>query len=297
MANKKRLSAEPLTVAGIINAVAEQYAPGDDEFKKVMNAIALAESGGNPGAVGDAGNSIGLYQNNMAGGRGAGYSADQLKDPHFNADLAARELIKYYNEGRRQGLSGGDLVAYVSRTGQRPAAGNEWNAAANYGRLVGNDTTVATNEPQMDTPPAPPSGGFMSQFVPKAYAAEPSKAIQPAVPNTYAVKPGDTMWGIAQRTLGNGNQWKQLQGYQGNPTQLPVGTQLRIPNASRPQTNTSTPQGPVYSPPPADHLLNPIMNRTFTQKALNAPPKPTYTPVPKPFASSLPFLSALGGKK
>lgn len=137
--------------ADIIDQAAEKYAPGDREFKAVLQAIALAESGGNSNAIGDNGNSIGLFQNNMAGGRGASYTKEQLLDPFFNAEISARDLVRYYQQGKAQGLSGPNLVAYVSRHGQRPATGLEWNAARNYGRRVG-VSPVVTNEPHMKGP-------------------------------------------------------------------------------------------------------------------------------------------------
>ena len=136
-------------IGDIINQAADKYAPGDEEFKKVLHAIALAESNGNPKAAGDGGHSIGLFQNNMVAGRGYGYTKDQLEDPNFNADLSAKDLYNYYKKGAAQGLAGANLVAYVSRNGQRPAPGNEWNAAKNYGRYVDVDPTVAMNEPQL----------------------------------------------------------------------------------------------------------------------------------------------------
>ena len=137
---------QPTNIQGVIDNAAEKYAPGDAEFKKVLHAIAMAESGGNPNAVGDGGNSIGLFQNNMAGGRGAGHRREDLLDPVYNADISAADLVNHYKQGVAQGLSGADLVAYVSRNGQRPAVGNEYQAAGNYGRVAGADKPLAMNE-------------------------------------------------------------------------------------------------------------------------------------------------------
>lgn len=150
---------QPQNIQGIIDSAAEKYAPGDQEFKKVLHAIAMAESGGNPGAVGDGGNSIGLFQNNMAGGRGAGHSPQDLMDPVYNADISAADLVNHYRQGVAQGLSGPNLVAYVSRNGQRPAAGNEMHAARNYGMIAGADTPVSMNvDPSRQMPGAQFSG-------------------------------------------------------------------------------------------------------------------------------------------
>jgi len=274
----------------IIDNAAEKYAPGDSEFKKVLQAIALAESGGNANAVGDNGNSIGLFQNNMAGGRGAGYTKAQLLDPTFNADIAASDLYKYYRDARGQGLSGANLVAYVSKNGQRPAAGLEWNAAKNYGKTVG-DTSAAINEqtvaqqakqtPQdnkwninnvipktLDLFNLSKSDSLINNLVPQAYAEgtdlysknystapqnySPYPTTLNQAQNQYTVKSGDTLWDIAQKYLGNGSLYPQL-GYTGNPRTLQIGTKLTIPNKSSQQPNTSTANGPVYTPPPTQN--------------------------------------------
>ncbi len=48
---------------------------------------------------------------------------------------------------------------------------------------------------------------------------------------TYVVKAGDTLWGIAQRTYGNGNQWKKIAA--ANPSikgnDIKVGQSLVLP--------------------------------------------------------------------
>ena len=126
----------PGSVGNIIDKVAEEMKPGDMEFKKVLHAIALAESGGRPNAKGDGGWSIGLFQNHRRDGRGKGYSVQQLEDPEFNTRLSAKELVKYYNQAVSKGLTGSKMVAYVSKYGQRPAPGNENHAAAKYGQFV-----------------------------------------------------------------------------------------------------------------------------------------------------------------
>lgn len=123
-------------VGNIIDKVAEEMRPGDIEFKKIMHAIALAESGGNPNAVGDNGQSIGLYQNRMKFGRGGNYSKEQLLDPEFNTKLAAQELVKYYDQAISKGLTGRQATEYVSKYGQRPAPGNEKAAGSKYGQIV-----------------------------------------------------------------------------------------------------------------------------------------------------------------
>lgn len=55
----------------------------------------------------------------------------------------------------------------------------------------------------------------------------------PPPPKTYTVKPGDSLWAIAKRTLGDGSRWKEI--YNANrsiigadPNVLKPGQQLRI---------------------------------------------------------------------
>lgn len=273
------------TVSQLLDQYAEKYQPGDDEFRKIIHAIALAESGGRANAVGDNGNSIGVFQANMAGGRGAKYTIEQLLDPEFNIKIAMPEFLTAYSLGKRQGLKGRDLVAYVSRTAQRPAEGLEWHAADNYGRFVGEDpismnekTTQAqynqgkTKETSkkeiamsgvdpyemVDTynvrtgewgkapryPEEYKKAEFLKKnkeftkkpllekikdyFVPEAEAYESALKSSKYPVAAYTVQPGDTLWGIAEKYLGSGNRWKELQGYAGLPTQLPIGTKLTI---------------------------------------------------------------------
>jgi peptidoglycan hydrolase-like protein with peptidoglycan-binding domain len=68
-------------------------------------------------------------------------------------------------------------------------------------------------------------------------------------PGTYQVKPGDTFFKIAQRTLGSGARWKEIwelnKGAVPNPNLLYPGTTLRLPGGSnsQPSAPTSKPSG------------------------------------------------------
>lgn len=102
--------------------------------------------------------------------------------------------------------------------------------------------------------------GGVQNFSYQGYQQQPNGTIN------YQVKPGDTMWGIADQYLGGGQNWNQIKGYSGSPTSLPVGQNLQIskpgvksytqpathPGGYSPSNaNTSTNNGPVYSAPPA----------------------------------------------
>src|SRR5205823_1081411 len=77
----------------VVKNVFDQY--GIPEY--VWYPIMMAESTGNPNAVGDNGCSIGLFQLNRCGGQGAGYSAYSLRDPATNAQVAAQYIRPAYD--------------------------------------------------------------------------------------------------------------------------------------------------------------------------------------------------------
>lgn len=83
---------------------------------------------------------------------------------------------------------------------------------------------------------------IMSKLVPEVQAADETRLstaqnAQSLAPgeSSYTVKPGDTLWDIANKYLGSGSRWHEIGGFTGQPTQLPIGQQLTIPSR--------TPQG------------------------------------------------------
>lgn len=74
----------------------------------------------------------------------------------------------------------------------------------------------------------------------------PGFPVQSNPPTTYTVADGDTLFAIAQRVYGDGNQWHRIlaanQAALGNdPTQLPVGTALVMPSAPQEVPNQNPP--------------------------------------------------------
>jgi len=69
----------------------------------------------------------------------------------------------------------------------------------------------------VDVAPPPPQPVQTAVFtasppVTSVYDAPPPEPATPATPSrrTYVVKRGDTLWGIAQRTYGDGRQYKRI---------------------------------------------------------------------------------------
>jgi len=72
---------------------------GDPSKASVAACIASHESSGNPNATSanpDGGTNVGLFQLDTPGGKGAGYTVDQLKDPVLNTKITIRAT----NNGR-----------------------------------------------------------------------------------------------------------------------------------------------------------------------------------------------------
>ena len=88
----------------------------------------MAESGGDPNAVGDDGAAVGLFQLHERG-MGAGLG-DLRRDPELNAAIGARGLADGWHEGIRQGLDGEGLVRFAYDYRFNPGGGNGYQGDA-----------------------------------------------------------------------------------------------------------------------------------------------------------------------
>jgi predicted chitinase/LysM repeat protein len=107
----------------------------------------------------------------------------------------------------------------------------QWQESAQPAKL---DLSSSYSAPSATLMPQSTSRPLTSRIVRPVQAAdsEPRPVFTPQTnatsPQTHNVRSGETLWGIAQKQLGEGSRWKEL-GYQGEPTRLPVGTKLKIP--------------------------------------------------------------------
>ncbi len=89
-----------------------------------LKAVMLAESGGDPNAVGDGGHSVGLFQLHD---QGYGYGMGDLRfDPEANADRAARGLADGWRAALRAGHEGEALVRAAYDYSFNPGGGFAW---------------------------------------------------------------------------------------------------------------------------------------------------------------------------
>jgi nucleoid-associated protein YgaU len=84
-------------------------------------------------------------------------------------------------------------------------------------------------------PPAPPRG---LSSLPPAVRVAPSQPLVPATPsarvrlNVVVVKPGDSLWKLAQKNLGKGLLWRDLLSYNPglrDPNVIAIGSQIYVP--------------------------------------------------------------------
>jgi soluble lytic murein transglycosylase-like protein len=105
--------------------------------RKVLRAIILAESDGNPQVVKRTGRewSVGLLQANRLGGRGEGLSEAELLDPERNLALGMPEIAAAYRQAVADGYRGSPLAVRVAQLAQRPDPDTLYRFAAAYDTL------------------------------------------------------------------------------------------------------------------------------------------------------------------
>lgn len=126
---------------------------------------------------------------------------------------------------------------------------------------------------------------FMATITPTTYAAEkPSslpKSSELMSGSQYTVKKGDTLWDIANKYLGNGQRWKELVGYSGDPTKMPIGTKLTVPAIQGIQSSVQSPPKVESTPNQVDKYFSPnTMGGYQLPSNAQALPQPTqkFTP-------------------
>lgn len=108
-------------VALIVDESADEHAVP----RRIVRAIVVAESDGDPLALGDYVDGVPLSAGLLQGytgerGQAHGYTVEELQDPEFNMRLLMPPIARAYRSGRAQGLTGADLVRHVAGVSGHP---------------------------------------------------------------------------------------------------------------------------------------------------------------------------------
>lgn len=141
------------------------------------------------------------------------FSADRSQIQHQGLVYKVDKSRVYTVEGNTSGTS--SVVANGGSVCKK-------SYPLNYSRLAGfgrPDWDMQTKEEVKET---------IKETVKKE---DPTASGNAAAYTTYIVKKGDSLWKIAQKHLGNGNKFKQIQSANGlNGTLIRIGQRLKIPN-------------------------------------------------------------------
>ena len=158
----------------------------------------------------------------------------------FTGPLVAAVLVAGLSLAPRAGHQGVTGGGALPATVHRPAATLVMRDAAftNSTRRIATATATAT-APVPVTPPAVSNAG----------ATQPAASAQPVpTPTTYVVQRGDTLWGIAERELGDPLKWSEIfELNEGRPQ--PDGTTLDDPHWIDPGWTLLLPVEPTAAPP------------------------------------------------
>lgn len=217
-------------------AIAQGASPAEaDAFSRSSVAIAWSESQFDPTAVGDQGNSVGLFQLHSAG-RGSGMTVAARQDPETNIRVSMPELWQGFRAaGGASAFSQNPagLVAEISRIAQRPNAQAHANAVRN-GVFAQGLQYASTGE-------IPQGGGIISP-VSGSQAANVSATVTPTVRvnrtpvqggitsqfgTPYGMDSGKTYQGVAYDHFNSGVDFGQgIRG--GEPVSAVVGGTVKL---------------------------------------------------------------------
>lgn len=141
-------------MAESVEQIVRRVAAEEGMDADLLWAVVLQESGGNPRAVGDSGNSGGLYQENT-GGRGAGIPMEQRFDPEASTRRAAREFKAII--AKNPGLDPGQLAVAAQRPLEslRPQYAANVNAAFTRMKQQGPAPAAQVAQAAVAAAPAP----------------------------------------------------------------------------------------------------------------------------------------------
>src|SRR3990167_3624515 len=214
----------------------------------LLSAQISQESGFNPNAVSPAGaKGISQFIDSTAKAYGVNQFDVQSSiegQAHFMSDLIKRHgteerALSAYNSGRPDAyldpkFAKGETFNYVNRVMSKMG-----KTAQRQSPITGAQAPIAQRPVQEISSRVLAYGGPTRPNQPQSQQPQPG--------GSYAVAPGDTLWGLAQKYLGSGSRWREIAGYGGNPRQLPIGTKLNIPSMApqTPPTFVNKPPGSI----------------------------------------------------